>query len=110
MSSSTYYVYILECMGARYYTGYTTDVLRRFESHCSGTGQCKFTRSFKPERIAQCWSTFECKSEALKIERFIKTLAKNKKQELVLDPDKLSRYFNCIPIREPYEYTHFSHA
>ncbi|MCF6768431.1 GIY-YIG nuclease family protein [Thiotrichales bacterium 19S11-10] len=45
-----YYVYILECREGRLYTGYTTDLDRRFKEHCSGIAS-KFTRSFPPEKI-----------------------------------------------------------
>ena len=33
------YVYILECRDSTYYTGYTTDVDKRLETHNLGRGQ-----------------------------------------------------------------------
>lgn len=33
------YVYILECRDSTYYTGYTTDVDKRLETHNLGKGQ-----------------------------------------------------------------------
>ena len=95
MTEKNYYVYVLQCENGSYYTGYTTDITRRYQEHLDGTTKCKYTRSFKPVKIAQSWSTFDNKSEALKIERFIKKLSKNAKHDLILDPDKLISMFQC---------------
>jgi len=35
-----YYVYILECKNDRYYTGYTTDLERRYQEHVEGSPKC----------------------------------------------------------------------
>lgn len=98
MKATHHYVYVLQCENGSYYTGYTTDIARRYQAHLNGTAKCKYTRSFKPVNIAQCWSTFENKSEALKIERFIKKLSKQKKETLILDPGQLTALFQCIII------------
>lgn len=95
MSAIHYCVYILQCDNGSYYTGYTTDLTRRYQEHLNGTTKCKYTRSFKPIRVAQSWSTFENKSEALRIERFIKKMSKLKKNELLLHPEQLTSLFNC---------------
>ena len=95
MNATNYCVYVLQCDNGSYYTGYTTDIDRRYQEHLNGTSKCKYTRSFKPVKIAQCWSTFENKSEALKIERYIKNLSKQKKHELILDPGQLTCIFQC---------------
>lgn len=95
MKAQHYCVYILQCNNGNYYTGYTTDLTRRYQEHLAGTTKCKYTRSFKPIKIAQSWSTFDNKSEALRIERFIKKMSKFKKNELLLHPEQLSSLFNC---------------
>ncbi len=95
MTEPNYYVYVLLCNNGNYYTGYTTSITRRYQEHLDGTIKCKYTRSFKPVKIAQCWSTFDNKSEALKIERFIKLLSKKEKQDLLSYPDKLTTLFQC---------------
>ena len=100
MTATHYYVYILQCENNSYYTGYTTNLLRRYQEHQNGTAKCKYTRSFKPIKIAQSWSTFECKSEALAIERFIKRLPKPAKMDLILNPDQLTERFQCKPFTE----------
>jgi len=57
----------------------------------------KYTRGFKPLGIAQCWSV-SSKSDALKIERYIKKLPKNKKLQLILYPEILMEKFDCLPL------------
>lgn len=76
-----YYVYILRCKGDRLYTGFTTDVKRRFKEHLSGEGG-RFTRSFPPFEIVYC-ASFDTRSEACREEYRIKQLTKKKKEELI---------------------------
>ncbi len=90
-----YYVYILLCNNGNYYTGYTTNLKRRYQEHLDGSIKCKYTRSFKPLALAQSWSTFDNKLEALKMERFIKTLSKSAKKNLILNPEQLTHSFQC---------------
>ena len=94
MSEACYFVYILLCDNGSYYTGYTTDLTRRYQEHLEGTDKCKFTRSFKPLSIAQSWKIQGNKSTAMKAEKFIKTLSKAKKQQLILSPENLSDFFS----------------
>lgn len=86
---TTYWVYILNCRNGSLYTGYTTDLERRFQEHLAGTDKCKYTRSFKPLNIAQSWKIMGTRSAAMKIEKFIKRLSKQKKKELILYPENL---------------------
>lgn len=85
-----YTVYILECSNGSYYTGYTTDLERRYQEHVEGTNKCKYTRSFPPRKIAASWSIGNELSAALKIERKIKQLSKKEKQELIAAPSTIS--------------------
>ena len=87
------YVYILLCDNGAYYTGYTTDLERRYQQHIDGTGKCKFTQSFKPVKIAQHWKIYGDKSIALKIEKFIKNLSKTEKEQIILYPADLETLF-----------------
>ena len=100
MTATHYYVYILQCENGSYYTGYTTNLTRRYQEHQNGTTKCKYTRSFKPVKIAQSWSAFDNKTEALAIERFIKRLSKPAKSDLILNPDHLTTLFQCQPFNE----------
>ena len=47
MLENRYWVYILLCNNNNYYTGYTTDLNKRYDAHLKGKG-AKYTRSFKP--------------------------------------------------------------
>ena len=77
-----YYVYILECSNGAYYTGYTTDLERRYQEHQEGSAKCKYTRSFPPVGLAASWEV-EDVSQALKLEKQIKNLNRLKKHELI---------------------------
>jgi len=94
-----YSVYILHCANGSLYTGYTSDLVRRMREHFSGSAKCKYTRSFKPLNVAQCWQVKGDKALAMKVERFIKKLNKEEKQQLMMDPHLLARFFPCEPIK-----------
>ncbi|VVC77197.1 hypothetical protein AQUSIP_25240 [Aquicella siphonis] len=95
MDQSGCYVYILLCENGAYYTGYTTNLARRLKEHAAGTLKCKFTRSFKPLRIVQCWRIAAGKSGAMQVERHIKTLSRQEKQNLIAFPEMLTHQFPC---------------
>lgn len=86
----TYFIYILECVNDAYYTGYTTDITRRYQEHVKGTSKCKYTRSFPPRHIAACWEFSLELSDILKIERFIKSLSKKDKAAIIAEPSGLT--------------------
>lgn len=85
MSESIYWVYMLRCANQCLYTGYTDNLKLRFVEHLKGTG-AKYTRSFKPIAIAQSWEIKGTKAKAMRLERFIKTLSKVEKEELIRNP------------------------
>jgi putative endonuclease len=88
---------MLLCENGAYYTGYTTDLTRRYQEHIEGTDKCKFTRSFKPVSLAQSWKIEGDKSAAMKAERFIKTLSKTEKTHLIHFPHTLTEFLPCSP-------------
>lgn len=90
MNNKDYWVYILLCDNKSYYTGYTDNLEKRYRSHLNGTGGCKYTRSFKPLSIAQCWLINGDKLLAMQIERDIKKLSRQQKIELISNPTLLS--------------------
>lgn len=87
--AKTYWIYILKCSNKNYYTGYTTDLQRRYKEHSTGSTKCKYTRSFKPIGIAQSWKITGSRTEAMKIENYIKKLKKTEKEYLILNPQLL---------------------
>ncbi|HHX03832.1 MAG TPA: GIY-YIG nuclease family protein [Tissierellia bacterium] len=75
------YVYMLRCRDGSFYTGWTTDVLRRFALHCEGRG-AKYTRSRRPLALIYL-ETFETEREARMREAAIKKLSREEKEALV---------------------------
>ena len=58
--------------------------------HLNGKG-AKYTKSFPPRRIAQCWRVLGSKSMAMKVEYYIKQQDRKKKELLVEKPEKLRK-------------------
>lgn len=85
----TYWVYILLCDNGSYYTGYTNDLEKRYESHVKGTSGCKYTKSFKPIRIAQSWIIKGGQTKAMRTERMIKQLSRLEKEKIIKHPRTL---------------------
>lgn len=100
MKKTNYWVYILYCENNTFYTGYTVDLQKRCQSHFNGTGKCKYTRSFKPLFIAQCWYIQHDKSLAMKIERYIKKLSRSEKEKIIKEPFLLSTDPRVKPINK----------
>ena len=81
------FVYILLCENGSFYTGYTTDLEKRFKAHQDG--KVKYTRAFKAVKMLQYWE-FDSKSEAMKAEYFIKQQSRKKKEEFIQNPSLLA--------------------
>lgn len=77
----SYFIYILLCKGNTYYTGYTDNVEKRFETHKAGKG-AKYTKAFPPIKILYT-QEFKTKSEAMRAEAMIKRLTRKQKDELI---------------------------
>lgn len=88
MQQKLYYVYMLLCENGSYYTGYTDNLEKRFQAHLDGSSRCKYTRAFKPIKIAQSWHV-DNKSQAMKLEHYIKSLPRKQKEILILQPETL---------------------
>lgn len=75
-----YFVYILLCWDNTFYTGWTTDLIKRLGVHNSGKG-AKYTRCRRPVTIVYAE---ECKSKsaAMKEEYRIKQLTREQKEKL----------------------------
>ena len=79
---------MLECKGGRIYTGYATDVQKRFETHCAGKG-AKFTRAFPPDKILKVFE-LKTKHDALRLEALIKQKSLAEKRKIVEGKDDFS--------------------
>jgi putative endonuclease len=97
--AKNFWVYILYCENDSYYTGYTTDILRRYQQHLLGKAS-KYTRSFKPTGISQCWQIAGDKAAAMMLERQIKKLSKEEKKILLNYPERIKEIFElALPFK-----------
>ena len=85
----TAYTYILRCSDNSLYTGWTTDLKRRFRQHNSDDLGAKYTRTRRPCKLVY-YESFEneeekeAKRSAMKREWYIKNkLTKKQKEELI---------------------------
>ena len=77
-----WYVYIVECLGdGSYYTGITTNVNKRIETHNNGKGS-KYCRSRLPVVLKASFEA-EDRSSASKEEYRIKQLTRKEKLKLI---------------------------
>ncbi|MBA4601229.1 GIY-YIG nuclease family protein [Thermoactinomyces mirandus] len=79
--ADTYVVYILECGDGSLYTGMTNNLKQRVKMHQAGKG-AKYTRGRLPVRLRYV-EMGEGKSWALRREREIKRLPRQKKRQLI---------------------------
>ena len=89
-ASQSWFVYILECENGSFYTGFTDDLSRRYEEHLKGSKKSKYTRSFKPVRIARSWLLRGSRAGAMKVERLVKKMDRTAKDALVKNPHSLN--------------------
>lgn len=75
-----FFCYILECSDGTYYTGWTTDPERRLRQHNAGSGS-RYTRARAPVKLVYLEPQPD-RSSAMKRERAIKALPREKKRAL----------------------------
>ena len=92
------FIYIIQCRGNRLYTGYTTDMKRRYQEHLEGCYKSKFTRAFKPEKLMAVWQIANDRSYAQKIESYIKSLTKKQKNLLIKNAESLENKFTLVDL------------
>ena len=88
MREISHVVYILLCQNNSLYTGYTTDLKRRYQEHVKGSAKCKYTKANPPKEVVASW-VFHDKSRALKLEYRIKQLSRKQKLMLIDSPEEL---------------------
>lgn len=75
------YCYIVECADGTFYTGWTTDPQRRLKTHNAGRG-ARYTRMRGPVRLVYVEEQPD-RSSAMKRERAIKALSRQRKKKLI---------------------------
>jgi putative endonuclease len=76
----SYFVYMLLCNDGSYYTGYTSNVLSRFERHKKGHG-ARYTKMRQPKRVVYL-QRFTTRRAAMRRERQMKKLSHDQKLDL----------------------------
>ena len=79
----TFYCYIVECSDGSFYTGWTTDPIRRTKTHNSGKG-ARYTRTRTPVKLVYT-EELPDRTSAMKRELAIKKLKHSGKQKLIID-------------------------
>ena len=75
------YVYIFSCADGTFYTGWTTHLEERVNTHNQGKG-AKYTRSRRPVKLLY-WEEYSDRGEALRREAAIKKMSRKQKEELI---------------------------
>lgn len=100
-----YYIYIIRCNNNSLYTGITTDFKKRISEHNNNSG-AKYTRNKGPF-LLELLLTTTGRSQATKIELFIKSLTKNKKEALARAPHLIKESFPNIEVVDKSIYSQF---
>ncbi|MER0282191.1 GIY-YIG nuclease family protein [Clostridioides difficile] len=80
-----YFTYIIRCKDDSLYTGYTSNIIRRMNEHKSGINS-KYTRA-KGFKKLEVYFVTNTKSNAMKLECYIKKLTRNKKLYIIKNPE-----------------------
>jgi len=80
-------VYILKCADETFYTGITTDVIRRLEEHNTSILGAKYTSGRRPVELVFA-KKYKNRSLASKEENRIKKLSREEKAMLILLADR----------------------
>ena len=82
-----YYTYIIRCKDISLYTGYTSDIKRRIEEHKKGINS-KYTRAKGFDKL-EVYFISDTRSNAMKLESYIKKLSRKKKLLIIESPELL---------------------
>jgi putative endonuclease len=74
-----YYVYMLRCIDGSFYTGFTSDIVHRFEQHIFGCNEACYTYTRRPLRLVYV-GEFDNPNEAIAFEKRLKGWTHNKKR------------------------------
>lgn len=85
-----YYVYIIQCEGNSFYTGYTRNLNSRMRLHLNGKG-ARYTKMHRPEKVVYT-EEFSSIAEAMKREKQIKRLTHRQKLRLAKSQTRLKQH------------------
>lgn len=79
------YMYVLLCADGTLYTGYTTDVTKRLQTHNAGKG-AKYTKIRLPVKLLY-QESFSSKSDAMRAEALFKKKSRQAKLDYISQQD-----------------------
>lgn len=82
-----FFTYIVRCKDSSLYTGYTTDIKRRMNEHKNGINS-KYTKAKGFEKL-EVYYVSSTRSQAMKLESYIKKLTRKKKLLIIDNPSLL---------------------
>jgi len=82
MNDGSYTLYMLQCSDGTYYTGITTDIVRRLSEHNTSPKGAKYTRSRRPVTLIYQERWID-KPSAMRREKEIKKLSRLQKIKLI---------------------------
>lgn len=88
VKSPRWFVYVIETVSGRLYSGITTDLDRRFQEHSGGKKGAKFFRLSKPKKVLAFMACLN-RSEAQRMEARIKKLTKREKRKIIMNMESL---------------------
>tara|TARA_R110002110_G_scaffold163559_2_gene363443 strand:- start:23 stop:286 length:264 start_codon:yes stop_codon:yes gene_type:complete len=77
-----WFLYVLQCADGTYYTGVTTDVVRRVNEHNTSKRGAKYTKTRRPVK-AIYFTEYADRSHALKAEYSFKQLTRQQKEKII---------------------------
>lgn len=88
-----YYIYMLRCKDNSIYTGICTDLDKRLEEHFTRNEKCaKYTKTKIAIKLECAWNT-DLRTDACKLEYWIKRLNKAQKEELIKNKELSNSLF-----------------
>ena len=84
-----FYCYLLECSDGTFYTGWTTDPVRRLETHNAGRG-ARYTKIRRPVQMVYI-EELSSRSAAMAREAAIKNMPRTGKQKLISKQENLAQ-------------------
>lgn len=95
VSTVVWFVYLIRTAQNNLYCGITTDIQRRFKQHDEGKG-AKALRGKGPLKLVWIYQSGPSRSNALKLEYAIKKLPKQRKEQLILQPDSIKDILEIV--------------
>lgn len=85
---ASWYVYLLRCADNTFYTGITTDLVRRMDMHCQGEGSSYVAGRGYDKLLYAVLA--DGRSDASQVEHEVKSLPRTKKEAFFADHDRLA--------------------